>query len=615
MQMRNYFIVIMILANSLFLQAQNVVLLNDSQEVYTLDNQLQILRKQNIEIAFDEINAGKYNNNFKPLRPEDENYDFNEFHSKWLKINLNNQSNATNWVLAFYNPFEKLTYYLIAPDGKIEKKVSGYTVPFKNLDIPELRATFFINLIQKGNYTIFMQFDKSYNRHLQVNLFSQKAYLQERQEVNILLGIYFGICLIVLIYNLLFYFVTKDSVYILYVFYVIFFLMTHLSFSDLGYNLFWNNYPVFGKKSLFLSLIFSNSFGFLFFLKAYNVPSKSRFGIFIYLMFLLYFIYFILLLLSPTTSEFVSFSISILTLLNFIILYSISVFYTFRKQGSSIFYFTALTVLFVGFLIYELYDFNVIPYSLIAKYAVPISSMMEILILSIGLSDTWRRARNEQRKAEKELIRSLQEKDRLRGDIARNLHDEVGATLSSISFMSEVGNIESKKSKTAHNQEITNVLNTIGENSRDMLEKLDDIVWMVNPRNDSLDNIILRMKKYTIEILAAKNIEYKLDFPNELPNINLSMEIRRNLYLIFKEAVNNLAKYSESKKAFTQLQIEGQLLKITVQDWGKGFDMQTIKKGDGINNMTERAKEIDADFRINSKINEGTTILLSLKIP
>jgi len=193
----------------------------------------------------------------------------------------------------------------------------------------------------------------------------------------------------------------------------------------------------------------------------------------------------------------------------------------------------------------------------------------------------------------------------LRNKIASDLHDDVGSTLSSISIFSQMAQQQAK--------EVIPLLETIGENSRKMLDAMADIVWTINPENDQFEKIISRMKNFAYELLGAKNIDFEFNADEDVTGMKLSMDIRKSLYLIFKEATNNLVKYSGADKAVFNIRGEKNNLIMLIKDNGKGFDLQQSTTGNGLKNMKKRAEEIGAHFMIDSKPS-GTTIELKVAV-
>lgn len=205
-------------------------------------------------------------------------------------------------------------------------------------------------------------------------------------------------------------------------------------------------------------------------------------------------------------------------------------------------------------------------------------------------------------------IRQLKKIMDIRNRIGRDLHDDIGSTLGSISIYSEVA-------KSTSNEIRTDVLDKIGDASREMLEKLNDIVWSINPENDTVVKMEKRMRSYAAMILNPLNIEFDLQLNTNDPTNRLAMDHRRNLFLIFKEALHNAVKYSHCKQISILLEEEHGQVRMEIRDDGIGFDpLQTNGyNGNGLNSMRERAKSIHAHLSIESKPGHGTKILIHQK--
>jgi two-component system, NarL family, sensor histidine kinase UhpB len=200
----------------------------------------------------------------------------------------------------------------------------------------------------------------------------------------------------------------------------------------------------------------------------------------------------------------------------------------------------------------------------------------------------------------------LLEIEKVRNNIARDLHDDMGSALSSINILSQVALVEK-------NGDTQNYLQRIGNQSARMMEDMGDMVWSINPRNDSIHQVVTHMREFTTEILESKNIEYH--FVEDIKEgLTLTAEQRKNLFLIFKETINNAAKYSGAKKIDIRLQLHDNRLVLGIKDNGQGFDEQTTKAGNGLRNLRERAKEINATLILKSALGNGTEVELKLPI-
>jgi signal transduction histidine kinase len=199
--------------------------------------------------------------------------------------------------------------------------------------------------------------------------------------------------------------------------------------------------------------------------------------------------------------------------------------------------------------------------------------------------------------------------ERLR--ISQELHDEVGATLSGISMYSHLTKEQIRHAQTA---EVEKSLNIMQQSAGEMVNKLNDIVWLINPGQDTLQKLIQRLEEYAAEMTAIKNIKLRTTVPEQFLAQSLPVESRRNIYLFCKEAINNAVKYSEADLLELIVKENNNQLQIAITDNGKGFTADVIKRGNGLNNMQKRADELGADFNIQSKPGEGAVISLKVKI-
>jgi len=197
--------------------------------------------------------------------------------------------------------------------------------------------------------------------------------------------------------------------------------------------------------------------------------------------------------------------------------------------------------------------------------------------------------------------------ERLRSRISGDLHDDIGSTLSSISIISEIAMKETSTTSSS-------LIKEIKDNSILLMEKMDDIVWSINPKNDSLENLFVRIRHFASAVFEAKDIYYTIDIQDNIKNIRLPMEYRQHIYLIMKEAINNLVKYSGATEASILVNHAEDILELEIKDNGKGFVMPEHFTGNGILSMKNRASLIGAQLVIDSEITRGTRVSLKVKI-
>lgn len=201
------------------------------------------------------------------------------------------------------------------------------------------------------------------------------------------------------------------------------------------------------------------------------------------------------------------------------------------------------------------------------------------------------------------------EKERMR--IAQDMHDEVGSKLTKIAYLSDIMALRVKGPEVES-------LQSIASTSRDLLQSLDEIVWAVNPHNDSLEHLAAYLGHFAAEYFQDTPVELEVDLPGGLPDHPLSAETRHNLFLAFEEALANALKHSGATKIHVSMSLAGARFSIRVRDNGKGCQAGAAPArnggGNGVANMRQRLQAIGGDFRIESGPQDGTIICLSLEL-
>jgi signal transduction histidine kinase len=199
----------------------------------------------------------------------------------------------------------------------------------------------------------------------------------------------------------------------------------------------------------------------------------------------------------------------------------------------------------------------------------------------------------------------------LRNKISQDLHDEVGATLSGIALYAHLAQKQSKQNQSSKAVESLQIINS---NAKEMVKKLSDIVWAVNPANDNFEQLMQRLEEYAIEAGLPKGIEVRSKHDDELARVRLSMETRKNIYLIGLEAVNNAIKHSGCQVIKINAGMSGNHLRLLIADDGKGLDNEAVKRGNGLVNMQSRAREIGGNLSVLNQYPAGVQVELICKI-
>jgi len=198
----------------------------------------------------------------------------------------------------------------------------------------------------------------------------------------------------------------------------------------------------------------------------------------------------------------------------------------------------------------------------------------------------------------------------LRNKVARDLHDDMGSTLSTINILSSMA----KSRMQTDPVRTSDYLGKITDNSQRMMEAMDDIVWSIKPDNDNMQKISARMREYANGTLESKDVEIKFEIQDKVYDLKLDMEARRDLFLIFKEAINNIAKYSKATLTKVTLNYSSSQLQMEICDNGTGFIVEDSDKGNGLGNMEKRAFNLNGELQIISELGKGTQIFLRMPI-
>jgi signal transduction histidine kinase len=195
--------------------------------------------------------------------------------------------------------------------------------------------------------------------------------------------------------------------------------------------------------------------------------------------------------------------------------------------------------------------------------------------------------------------------ERLRTRIATDLHDDIGASLTQISILSEL----------ARRRSTPQVLLDIANIARGIVAEMSDIVWAVNPRHDRFEELVHRMRRFASDVLGGADIELKFETEKLPADVAVPLDARRPLYLIFKEAVNNVARHSGATEANIRLELNHHVLLMTVEDNGCGFDPAPRYSGEGLTSIARRMRNLGGSAVWDSGPGVGTRFKASLPLP
>jgi signal transduction histidine kinase len=202
------------------------------------------------------------------------------------------------------------------------------------------------------------------------------------------------------------------------------------------------------------------------------------------------------------------------------------------------------------------------------------------------------------------------EKERAR--IARDLHDQLGANLTQVALLGEMA--EADKNLP---DEIELHAQQISHTARITTHALDEIVWAINPSNDTLEGLANYACKYAQEYFALAGLRYRADVPADLPATDIPPEVRHHVFLAFKESVNNVVKHAQASEAWIRLRLSPGGFILEIEDNGRGpggMDAKAAQSRNGLRNMRKRMEDIHGEFTISPGANGGTIVRLAVPV-
>ena len=213
-----------------------------------------------------------------------------------------------------------------------------------------------------------------------------------------------------------------------------------------------------------------------------------------------------------------------------------------------------------------------------------------------------------QKQKREKAIAEAEYNERMR--IAKDVHDDLGSGLSKISLTASVA-----EQKALNNGNTATDIRHIASMSKDLVDNMRDLIWVLNPENTTLDNLVARMREYTADYLDGMGMEATLAFPENVPDMRISRETQRNIFSTLKEAINNCVKHAHATTINIILELDKNSFVLSVIDNGNGIDIKNLKgSGNGLRNMKQRIESIGGQFTINPAAGQGTAIHITVPI-
>ncbi|MBB6004144.1 7TM diverse intracellular signaling domain-containing protein [Arcicella rosea] len=602
------FCLVFLLTNLILLEAfaQRQVIFDMPNKALAIGREIEIFEDKTASLTFEEVSK-RTDIDAYFRRSLQTNPNFGVTSSViWARITLQNKTSQNLYLEIAEATIDSIAFYKIDAEKKVSFLKSGTYVPIRQRDVETNFYLLDLNLAPQETSTFYLRFQSSLPLLFPLRVAPLKVYFEDNHPKDIMQGIYIGIMLVMAIFNFFIFFTVRTKVYLYYVIYVLSFASFFAYNKGFINEFIWTDAVWFNRFGP-ISISIGISFGLLFANSFLNVekylPISTKIAKIL-----------IALVLILVTSYWLGLGRTGIVLLNgvaFVIVVYVLVIATYiwmKGSEEALFFLFAWSIMLISAMIFIMQLSNILPSDSFSRNALQVGSALEVVLLSFALAHRINKDRKEKEKYQAEVILQLQANDQMRNRIARDLHDDIGSTLSSIGILSQV--VETQIDKTDFS--LKKLVGRISESSQKVQRSLSDIVWTTKQTEESLDSVMVKMKEFTAEMLEPQNIDYTFRV-SDISSIHFSPLKQYNIYLIFKEAVNNSVKYAQASNIEIAIFFTEEYFTIIVKDNGIGFDEANVKQGNGLNNMQERAIAMNGKIQILTKPQKGT--LIELKVP
>lgn len=574
--------------------AQKQLILRDGINSYSVNSFIYTLFDSTKLLTIKEISSNSVSSEFKILSKEQTNLGYRS-EAIWLRFTIRNESKKTNWLLSLNSSgIDKAILFTPLNNGRFKKDKAGLIFPREARENNSRFIVFQTNINSQETKTYYIRIESEKPIQLNLETWQPNMFFEKGQNEYIILGLFYGGLVMMAIYNLFLFFSIKDISYFLFSLFVSSVLYYQGNVDGIYIQYFTPDNPQYNLISANISAASVSFFGLLFVKEFLQLNKYSKFlnRLCLILIYSIGLDVLMIIILQVSSSIFTSPIGAIYIIFSFV-----AGVYCFKKGNKNAVFFLLASFFFLAGILFRVLNvFAIINESFLSEYGMQIGILIEMTILSFALGDRINSIKREE-ELEKALIRSR---------IASDLHDEIGSNLSSISVSSQI------IKKSAHlNSDEKNMLEEIILTARESADSIRDIIWFINPDHDNQEDLILKMRDTAAKMLNGIDYSFIMDKAGKI-NIK-DLKIRKNLFLIYKEILNNIVKHSKATKVIISLEEKSNYIYLSIMDDGIGFDETEVVLGDGIKNLKQRAKAINGLLEIKSKPSFDTTITLTVK--
>jgi len=508
----------------------------------------------------------------------------------WFKFYLSNKINEQVYLLVQNQEIKEFDLYSVQENGHVDSVFSGILRPFENRFFNTGVPTFNLGYLPTAVYIRV----KTPVFYLPMQVGTIKPVVHQIHLLDVTIIFIVGIMAALALYNFVIWLFVKDNVHLYYFGYIL--SSAWLAFRSRGYA--FEFFPSISQPwERNLNGIIVVVFSYLF-TTAY-LGSKKRAPC-LHKIFTAIIIAAVVMLLTEFTvyrdwhNNF--YNLLLIILMPFMLVLGIVIY--LKGYKPSVFYVFAFGIINTSVVVINLGLSGVLSLnSFLVYHAYHLGAALEALLLSFAVAYRFNLYKKEAHQKELLLVR---ERNRIMAD----LHDDIGGTLSSMSIYSDLaGTVMDTKP-----EESRKMIDKISGTSKNLMERMGDIIWSMKPADEDKYTLEARLKNYCNELLSPKGIVCEFDIDAALAASVTNPERRKNMLFIAKEAINNIAKYSQATKASVSLQQQGMAMLFVISDNGKGFVESEIQPGNGLQNIRQRCNQLNGNCEIVSQTGKGVSI-------
>jgi signal transduction histidine kinase len=643
---------------------QHVLIVDNGTIEYDLLDFADFILETDTVYSFQQVSSSEFHPAFsKTLTRENKTTGKCNFWVR-LRFRIANNEQQKSWMLRLNKLYSEVTAYIVNADGSVEKQFSGRSIPLSKRSIADPEVVFRIfPLIVEKKVVVYLHVSTDLRwssvDNIAVSMVTESQWTKSRLQTFNFLSIYAGICLLAIFYWLINYIYSRRTNYL----YLIAATLTALMFCLDIYGItasLWKEHPLYlivmyGEQLVWFPGMVASYFAITYKVNPFSDHFSKR-TIYVYwIMCIVTVLSFIVtpLMLEWKYTRLVSFSLVLFCILMGSVIINTLLFRKGHKAAA--FGFATILPIMVGMTSYIFTELGILPerYKILA----PVGALCTVVMFFYGMVIYLRVLRQKREKESKEneklireqnvmlekkveertaelqvtnenlaatiadlkeaqsqLIKAEKQKENevIRTRISQDIHDDVSSELTRISWISELAKANALKGEIT---EMPVLLDKINTSSRETVAKLGEIIWAINPNFDTLDSLLSYMRNHISKFLTDTTIKYVINFPDKVPVVAINPELKRNLFMVLKEALNNALKYSSASEIRVNFGLEGEHYHLNISDNGVGMDGNVIHGGgNGLPNMRRRMQQVNGCCDISSEKGKGTTILLSGKL-